>query len=285
MMGGPIVRQEGAGPVNSKTSAPDGMRRGIFRLRAASLSAVRAIREFWYRSVRVPLGYCAWWMWGRWLAVPDGILSRRNVVARLPRETCLHLDPRRIDHYVADDDVRRQFFLWSGAWEERVRPLDEHPRHRLMADVWAHREALEGSRTFAEYRAMLAQGRPAEVLNKGLRLDSETRILDFLRTQLALLVSLHRDGFIVGLAPDELYVAVGREGQLYKANAGRKRFTAARILGMPALPVRVAYVHPDWLRRYWRPGLNRNQALRAALRALQVRYSSEPARAVADPTG
>ncbi|QIB66388.1 hypothetical protein [Kineobactrum salinum] len=98
-------------------------------------------------------------------------------------------------------------------------------------------------------------------MNKGLRLDTRDRALAFCESQLALLSSLEEDGFRPGLAPDELKVAIGRRGEVIKANSGRKRFTAAHILGMQRIPLRIAYIHRDWLQLHGGPpgGIARGQ--------------------------
>ena len=40
---------------------------------------------------------------------------------------------------------------------------------------------------------------------------------------------------------------------------------AAQILGLPTIPVRIAYVHKDWLAQHQTKGLNRSDALRQAI--------------------
>lgn len=235
-----------------------------------------ALREAWYRRIRAPLGRLAWWLWSVFPWVPDAILSRRNLVIQLPELTQLSVDPRCVHYYVLDADVRRQLCIWPGDWDRRALPLEGHYRYQLITDVWQHRAHLEDSESFAHYQSALEQARPAEMVGKGLRLDTRERILDYLGRQLDLLDSLRRDGFLTGLAPDELNVAVGRDGTLYKANAGRKRFMASRILVLPAVPVRIAYLHPLWLRRHRAAGMDRPAVLRAALETIHERHGVTP---------
>jgi len=52
---------------------------------------------------------------------------------------------------------------------------------------------------------------------------------------------------------------------MVKANAGRKRLIAAQIMGLPTIPVRIAYIHQNWLARHQTKGLSRSQALNKAI--------------------
>lgn len=252
----------------------DSPRQLLFVLRVQLQRLVGYIRGGWYRAVRLPLGYLAWTLWTRCDWIPDWILSRRNALARLGDLTLLRAPPALAEHYVADADVRRKFFIWSGDWDQRTVPLEQNPRHRLMHDIWNHRDRIEGSASYRDLLRRIETGRPWEIANKGQRLATPASALAFCHSQLALLQSLQRDGFQPGLAPDELKVAIGRGGEIIKANSGRKRFTAARILGMKQIPLRIAYIHRDWLQLHRRQAGDRAGAVRAALQAVQDRVAA-----------
>ncbi|MFO7549815.1 MAG: hypothetical protein R6W80_00305 [Haliea sp.] len=241
-----------------------------FTLRVWLRRLVGWVRGGWYRLVRRPLGYLAWTLWCRLDWVPDNILSRRNALARLGELTLIQAPPTLVSHFVQDEDVMRKWFVWPGDWDLRVEPVERHIRYQLMADVWAHRDRLQDSATLREFNSRLQAGRPVELFKANMRLDSPERVLAFLQGQLDLFRSLARDGFRPELAPDELKVAIGRNGEIIKANGGRKRLMASRILGLERIPLRIAYVHRDWLLRHRGPGEHRGDAVRAALRAVRA---------------
>lgn len=240
-----------------------------FTLRVWLRRLVGWVRGGWYRLVRRPLGYLSWTLWCRLHWVPDRILSRRNALARLGDLTLLEASPRLINNFVPDEAVQRKWFVWPGDWDFRVEPIERHFRYQLMADVWANRDDLQSSATLRNYISRLQEGRPVEVVKTGQRLDSPELVFEYLLQQLELFHSLARDGFRPELAPDELKVAIGRNGEIIKANGGRKRLMAARILGLESIPLRIAYVHSDWLQRHRAPGQHRGDAARAALRAVR----------------
>jgi hypothetical protein len=251
--------------------------RFYFFLRLVRRKLVGWVRGGWYRLVRRPLGFLSWTCWCQLDWVPDSILSRRNAMVRLGDLTLLEAPPGLIANCVLDEDVKRKWFLWPGDWDLRAEPVEQHSRYQLMADIWAHRERLEESATLRTFNTLLEAGRPVELLNLGLRLDSSERVLAYLQQQLALFDSLAREGFIPERAPDELKVAIGRNGEIIKANGGRKRLMASRILGLERIPLRIAYMHRDWLQRHRAPGAHRGDAARAALRAVRAAIVDTPA--------
>ena len=115
-------------------------------------------------------------------------------------------------------------------------------------------------------------------------LQSSEQIEAFLRQQVALLDSVAKQGIRLDLAVDEINVAVGRDGTLYKVNAGRKRTMAAKLLGVGVIPVRVTQVHPIWIASHSAPEtLPKSQALIRALDALRDIHGQPPV-GPGDPT-
>lgn len=241
-----------------------------FALRVWRRRLVGWLRGGWYRLVRRPLGYLSWTLWCRYDWVPDSILSRRNALARLGDLTLIQAPPALVGKFVRDEDVMRKWFVWRGDWDLRAEPIEKHVRHQLMADVWTHRDRLQDSVTLQDYSSRLQLGRPVELLKDNKRLDTRERVLAFLQQQLELFHSLAREGFRPERAADELKVAIGRNGEIYKANGGRKRLMASRILGLETVPLRIAYIHCDWLQRHRSPGSHRGDAARAALRTVRA---------------
>ena len=242
-----------------------------FRIRRLSHSASTPIRETWYRAVRSPADEILWTFWDYGYLRTDHLLSRRNVVAHLPAETLLNVSPEHLECFAQFDSSRsRRRFVWPGDWEERAKPIREHHRYRLMEDALHYRNDLRRSPSFQQLLRRSQSGNPRAIANKGLLLVSAEQIEAFLGEQVALLDSIAERGIRPELAVDEMNVAVGRNGTLYKVNAGRKRTMAAKLLGLRAIPVRITQVHPDWLARFpSSPRLPRSHAIVKALDAVK----------------
>lgn len=252
-------------------SFSDGM---AFQIRRGAYGTSAMVRESWYRLVRLPADEILWWLWDRGYTSSSRSLSRRNVVAHLQRETLLQVAPRHIEFFVGFDTRRsKRRFLWPGDWEEHAQPIRNHQRYRLMHDALHFRDRVRQSPTFERLLGQLHAGRPRAIVNKGLLLDSPERIEAFLEQQVLLLDSIAEQGLRLDLAPDEINVAVGRNGDLYKVNAGRKRTMAAKLLGIAAMPVRITQMHPLWLERFHGPDSERQaRALVRALAAVRDRH-------------
>lgn len=80
-------------------------------------------------------------------------------------------------------------------------------------------------------------------------LDSEARILTFLRVYLSFMDDMAVRGFDSTRGKDMLGVAVTREGRLLKINRGLHRLAMAQHIGLPSVPVLVKAVHRQWWER------------------------------------
>lgn len=240
-----------------------------FRFQRLKYRLAQSIRQGWYRGVREPAGRLVWVLWERELLKDNRIVGRRMGIANLSEETWIWICPQRISRYIASGDLNRKYFLRGGDWDRRAPSIDEHERYQLMQDVWKHRDDLKASESYGKFIALIEAGQPKQIPNKNYFLSSEERILEFLEAQLVLFDSLAKHGIRPELAPDEMNVAIGRDGEILKANAGRKRVFGAQIIGLPSIPVRVAYVHEDWFNRFREPGVGRGEALSKAILSVQ----------------
>lgn len=239
----------------------------VFRFQRAKYVTAQAVRHSWYRSIRAPAGRAVWTLWDRELISDHRVIGRRMGIDNLGDGTLVWLPPERIRRYLAKDDVNRKRFLLAGDWDLRAPDIASHERYQLLNDVWLHRSALGESESYRMFLRMAEEGRAKRIPNKNYFLNSPERILRFLEDQLVLLDSLKEHGIRPEWAPDEMNVAIGRDGEIIKANSGRKRTFGARIAGLPSIPVRVACVHEAWFNRFLKPGTRRSQALAEAVKA------------------
>ena len=236
-----------------------------FKLRAYKHKSSKAIRNWWYAIIRIPAGQLAWVLWRSSPLISDRILSRRNGIRVFGHLTFVEIPPNSIKRFVLDEDVKRKFMIWPGGWDERARLLKEHYRHTLMQDLWQNRNKIEKSENYRYLIEKIEAGEPLTRVNKSTLVDTPQKARKYLLNQLGIFYSLESKGYKPDLADDELNVAIARDGSLIKANGGRKRLIAAQILGLPTIPVRVAYVHKSWLAQHTKQGVSRSQALAFAI--------------------
>lgn len=244
-------------------------RRIQFRVRCLAYAVSAGARRQWYRLVRSPVDTALWRLWDHGYLPSDGLLSRRNVLSHLPDQTRLRVSPSHLEQFVRFENRRaKRAFVWPGEWEMNAKPIEEHHRYQLMADAHEYRNNPRQSPSFRRLMEQSKAGKPKMIVNKGLSLGTATQIEAFLRQQTRLLDSIAELGMQPDLAVDEMNVAVGRHGALYKVNGGRKRTMASRLLGLNAIPVRITQMHPDWIARFRQP--TKGSTRRGLILALQA---------------
>ncbi|MDR5865927.1 hypothetical protein [Halomonas koreensis] len=224
----------------------------------------RVMRARWQVAVRdglqahlagpVERGLLAWWA-RRWPGagrLERLGLPRRAVEARLGEALVLHVDPRQLIRstdwrgYPHRERPSSNHFIWDGDWDLRRGDLRFSSRYRFISDLDEHRHDLRHSERFGALRDRLRDGRPWSSHQQGVMLDSDERILLYLKVYLSFLDDMAARGFDASRGKDELGVAVSREGRLIKINRGLHRLAMAQRLGLPSVPVRVKAVHRDW---------------------------------------
>ncbi|OLO10231.1 hypothetical protein BTW10_15805 [Chromohalobacter japonicus] len=182
-------------------------------------------------------------------------LPRRAVELTLGDKLVLHVNPNnlvRATHWQGWPYKYRptsSAFIWDCEWDLRRGDLRTSSRARFIADIDAHRDDLAQSEAFAKYMARLKAGKPWSSHQQGILLDSEARILTFLRVYLSFMDDMAARGFDSTRGKDMLGVAVTREGRLLKINRGLHRLAMAQHLGLPSVPVMVKAVHRQWWER------------------------------------
>lgn len=244
----------------------------MFRFKVARHHFARRFHRLWYAHVRGPLDRVAWIAWAHTGILPDGIVSRRAAIRHLPDETRIHVPPAMIERIARSSGGKgtpgKGRFFWPGDWDRHARPLEEHSRYQLMQNVWQHRDDLHASETWHRLVERMNSGRAYARIPQGVSLDSHENIEMYLRGCVELVESMRRDGFREDLETDddEINVALDRNGRLVKTNSGRKRLAAARLAGIPTIPVRIAHVHADWWQQQEsRQGESADKRLRRAL--------------------
>lgn len=149
--------------------------------------------------------------------------------------------------------------------------IETGERHRLLADLIAHRNHLQDSLWRRQLCQQLDQSGQAR--HKTIVLRSQNEIDAFLRDYvLGLVDSLAVTGYDPTRASDTGTALIGPDGEIHKSNNGNHRFSAARIVGCPKVPLLIAGVHEDWFARMVGPRMDLTR-LRAALRETADRFA------------
>ncbi|MBB3192200.1 hypothetical protein [Halomonas cerina] len=215
-----------------------------------------AVREGFQSAVTLPVERALFQVWKR--AMPGaGLLEqkglpRRVIEQELGSDLVLHVDPRKLIRitdwrgYAHSSRPLSSAFLWDGEWDLRRGDLRYSSRYRFISDLDRHRDDLRHTARFRELKARLEEGRPWSSHQQGILLDSEERVLAYLRVYLSFLDDMAVRGFDDTRGKDALGVAVTREGRLLKINRGLHRLAMAQRLGLDSVPVSVKAVHREW---------------------------------------
>ncbi|WP_244158346.1 hypothetical protein [Salinicola socius] len=217
-----------------------------------------SLRDGFQRGVGMPLEEALYRRWahekagGQW-AERHG-LPRRSIEARLGRALVVQVDPRALirDLNAKGIDGKRpssSAFIWDGDWDRSRGDLRRGSRYRFISDLDEHRDDLTQTERFRQYRSRLESGHPWSSYQQGILLDTEEKILAYLRTYLGFLDDMATRGFDAELGKDDLGVAVTRDGHLLKINRGLHRLAMAQRLGLRSIPVVVRAVHRQWWAR------------------------------------
>lgn len=213
------------------------------------------LKDGFQRGIGVPLEKWLYRRWSRDRACAARIeswgLPRRVIEQHLGQTLILQVDPRQLiwdfnAKGVGGKKPSSSAFIWEGDWDRSRGDLRRGSRYRFISDLDEHRDDLTQTERFRQYRSRLESGHPWSSYRQGILLDSEEKILAYLRTYLGFLDDMARCGFNAELGKDELGVAVTREGRLLKINRGLHRLAMAQRLGLPSIPVRVRAVHRQW---------------------------------------
>ena len=218
-----------------------------------------AVRSGFQRAVVVPAErrVLGWWRSNLPGAatLEGGGLPRRAIEEYLDEALTLHVNPRAL---IRSADWRgyphklrpsSSAFVWDGEWDLRRADLRFGSRYRFISELDVNRDDLTTTERFEKLKNLLDSGRPWSSHQQGILLDSEDRILLYLKVYLSFLDDMAIRGFDGSRGKDELGVAITREGTILKINRGLHRLAMAQRLGLPSVPVRVRAVHREWWQR------------------------------------
>lgn len=135
----------------------------------------------------------------------------------------------------------------GGNWDLRSERIADKDKYRRLQDFVCKLDQPEQSLWYQYLLGILKEQGTAS--HKHVRMESEQDIKLFFRNYAVPLVqSLRADGYRYRKGDEVGSIAIGRDGTVYKVGGATHRFYLARLIGLHSVPVRVAFVHRDWLR-------------------------------------
>lgn len=198
---------------------------------------------------------------GAWIE-RDG-LPRRSVHALYKSALTIDVQPLALNRFIRFNNKWRRRalsnrFIWDGDWDLQVKPFQETFQYRFIRDLWENRNDLTRSRRYTELTQMIRRGRPYRSYHKGVYLDTEAKVLQYLKIYLCFMRQIQQQGYHASLAPDAIGIGIDRRGAFVKISKGNHRLAMAQIVGLKKIPVLVGCVHRTWWERAkkaWGPHL------------------------------
>jgi len=162
----------------------------------------------------------------------------------------LWVDPLKINRVYASADIREVATAHDGV---RAGDWDRGP-HQSFVKTDSYIALVEYLVLNREWDQTKFYRRVAESIEQGTKKFGSSTVDEFRERGTAvrrLYNEIREGGYKTqaelpdGRARDEVRVAIARDGRFLFID-GRHRLTIARILGIPAIPVRVSLRHPDW---------------------------------------
>jgi len=192
------------------------------------------------------------------------VLVGETYIGRNDSRGILWIDPRKVHLYCGSKHphyhryqgrlpraVFRLMHLFpanalGGDWDRGSIPIEQDPKFRLVEDYarcdGRYKESLY-------YEALLRdlESKGCARYKKAVMTSREELDAFFQRHFQPLFSSLREKGYVMRPGDDIGAAAVDRLGRIQKAGGGNHRFFAARVLGVRPFPVRVSFVHTNWL--------------------------------------
>lgn len=129
----------------------------------------------------------------------------------------------------------------------RLTPIEAVETYRKIADAIHCREDFTRSAWFNALMGDLA--RDGVAIHKAQRFRSEADIRSFFAAYVGGLIdSMETGGYDMTKGEDTGTAMVAADGSIIKCDAGNHRFSVARILGVPLVPLEILGAHSDWMR-------------------------------------
>lgn len=198
----------------------------------------------------------------------------RAVRACLGEAACIAIDPRRVQGKVAAAVMTslKGEFLVPGLARFATQRIPDLHTYRDVEDFAAHGDDYRATRLYRWLKQSAEEGRPVNA--RGVRCDTEERMLDYYFTYLDLFRSLQQRGYAYR-GEDEICFGVTAGGEIVHMRRGTHRLASAHFLGLPYVTGLVTHVDPAWVESALGRNRGRNrggplQAVALSLRAFQV---------------
>lgn len=135
---------------------------------------------------------------------------------------------------------------FGGDWDKNAINIEKHGTYIVLEDYIK----FDGDYVHTRFYQNLCKKLHTKgfAKHKNVIMKNEKDMAEFFEKYLnPMLFSMRASGYVVRPGDDLGGAAIDREGRIHKATAGCHRFIMARLLGVPSVPVRITFVHDEWL--------------------------------------
>lgn len=180
------------------------------------------------------------------------------------KKLIIEIDPKKVTHYLPVEKTKKGIskryetnFYSTGNWDNRVYPIEEHRKTKDMYELFS---VCENNKSFAQTKAYKNHIYELETNNLNTKnepikeiLNTKEKIDNYYKSNIKLFKEIRKNGFklqdnVGGHWTQEIGVAIGPKGELYRYGNGYHRMAIAKYLKLPSIPVVIKKVHEDWYR-------------------------------------
>ncbi len=186
---------------------------------------------------------------------------------KLEDHLILHINPGSINHFAKLKPWYRKFrFLKNiglggvyGLFKSepgliyrqslKTRPFTEHEKYIFLKELWDSGYDFTQTTRYQKFIKQLDAGETISMPVKGYTIADANDLSSYFQDYVDLLKSMSNSGYLPEKSRQELLIIIGPCGELIKTSKGRHRLAAARIAGVPVIPVKVRHIHADWINK------------------------------------
>ncbi|MCK8824304.1 hypothetical protein [Fuchsiella alkaliacetigena] len=175
----------------------------------------------------------------------------------------------------------KDLFVVAGDWDLEATPFVEHETYQQMEELHRYNYNYEKTERYQEMMALIEDGE--SVKHKGPKMKSKEEVINrYFKRYISVFKSMEANGYLDKITDrirDDLGRAgIGRNGEIIKMDKGRHRLAIAKILDIDTIPLKINYIHPQWIKKQLQQSsvneLNLD-ILRKSLKVVQERYNQD----------
>ncbi|MCK8824303.1 hypothetical protein [Fuchsiella alkaliacetigena] len=170
-----------------------------------------------------------------------------------------------------------KLYLIPGDWDLDTIPYREYETYQHMEELYNCNYNYQETERYQELMELIERGETFK--HKGPVMKSKEDIEErYFGRYIKTFRSMEEKGYINKRLDDLGYVAISRKGEIVKMQRGRHRLAIAQLVGIESFPVKIKYIHPQWIEKQLEQSSANELSLdflRESLQRLQEKYKQE----------